>query len=436
VFDVQKEILDTHEARLTVTIADKMQQEGLQKAAKKIAEQVNIPGFRKGKAPYAIVLRQVGEKALQQEAAEIILDEIYPQLIDQEQIEPYGPGQLEAMELTPLVYKIRIPLEPVVDLGDYKSLRREWTEPTVAPEEMQRSLEQIQDRQAVLEPVERPVEMGDQIECEELHGWIEEDGEKKEFVHEHDFTVVLKDKNPFISADFIQALVGLTKGEEKMFRQILPSDMGEELNGKEATFEVKVAEIYARTVPDLDDALASTVGPYETLDQLKEEVSKRLKQYKLEQYKNDYDQALVEALVAQATIVYPPLVLEEETDTMMEQLDQRYKEDYHISLDDFARFQKKTRDQIREELTPRAEERIKQRLVLRQLAKEEAIKIETSDISTEFQLFLQSLGMDDPTAAMQNIPDKDPQFLQELQGRAFGRKVFERLEQIARGEAE
>lgn len=138
---------------LTVEVEDERVQPALRAAARDISKRYPIPGFRPGKAPYETVLRQVGEGALYEAALEKLGQKVYEEALDQEKIEAFAPGSLEDVQLKPMVLKFAVPLKPEVNLGDYRALRAEYTPPTVSDEALNEALEQLRERQAVLEPV-------------------------------------------------------------------------------------------------------------------------------------------------------------------------------------------------------------------------------------------------------------------------------------------
>lgn len=430
-FELKKQLLETHEALLTIRIDADAMQTAMQKAARTIAQKANIPGFRKGKAPYHVVVRNFGEQAVRQEAADALLEEIYPEALKQAALTPYAAGDLEDLQLDPLVYQIRVPLQPTVELGDYRSLRRAWVDVAVTEEEIIASLERIREQEAMLEAVERPAQLGDQLKLEELQG----EAEGRVFLHEHDADLTLKEEEPFISPEFLQALVGMSKGEEKMFRLMLPADFAvADLAGTEATFNIKVQEVYQRTLPELDDALASTVGPYETLEVLKDELRERMLKMRREESASEYETAVVADLVAMAHVEYPPSALEDQLDDVVEDVRDHYQREHRMDLEDVARLQGKTMAQFREELAPRAIRQLTETLVLIEFARQEEIAISEADIDQEYRALLSTLGLDAETVAQVKL-DRESRAYKELRNRAFGRKVLARLAQIARGEA-
>ena len=235
-FEVTTELLDSHEALLDVVFEDKAVDDAKRRAARKISRELNIPGFRRGRAPYLKVVQYVGEPTIVQEAAELLLDESYSKFLDAAELSPYGPGEFVDMQPSPLTFKIRIPLEPTADIGAYTELREAWTGPTVSDDEIDQVLAQLREENAVLESVDRAAEMGDEVHVN-VHSTVDGDV----VVDEDDVEVVLSEDRPFLSVEFVAALVGMKADEESTFTLTLPDTIeNEELRGAESEFTVKV----------------------------------------------------------------------------------------------------------------------------------------------------------------------------------------------------
>ena len=160
----EKEYLEDHQVKITVTVEDDVFETSKRKAARKIAKRTRIPGFRPGKAPYAVIARQIGEGAIIEEAVDIVVNDIYPKVIDEAEIEPFGPGTLEEIKnLEPLELEFLIPLQAEVELGDYQSIRIEYEPQEIGDEDVDRVIDNLLERQAVIEPVERAAEESDQV---------------------------------------------------------------------------------------------------------------------------------------------------------------------------------------------------------------------------------------------------------------------------------
>jgi trigger factor len=428
VFEVRKEILDSHEVLLEVVFEPETVEEAKREAAREISREVNIPGFRKGKAPYGKVIQYVGEPTVVQEAAEHLLQEHYPEFLEKAEISPYGPGDLEAMETSPLTFKLRVPLEPEVDLGDYRSLRETWTEPSVSEEELQQVLEQAREENAILEPIEGPAELGNELRIS-VHATVEGDV----VVDEHDVPVVLSLTRPFLSPEFVEALVGVTTGEERTFTLALPETIEEpSLRGEDAEFEIQVEQVYERQLPDLDDALASTVGSFETLDALVGDIRTRILTRKRQQSETGYQETLIDKLVEQAEMSYPPQLIEDTLDDMVASITERVQQQQKMSLEDALRLQGQTLEQYREELRPQAEARAREMLAMRELAVAEQIEVSSDEVAQEYANLLNQFGMAEQLKDMSLTADHP--LAGSLRGQVFERKVRNRLAAIARGE--
>ncbi|MFM8320146.1 MAG: trigger factor, partial [Chloroflexota bacterium] len=161
---IETQIRDDHQAELTVEVELERLEALKTKAAAKIARKIKVPGFRPGKAPYTVVLRQVGEAAVIEEAIELLVDEIYPEVIKEANIQPYGPGNLEAIpSMDPLTFKFIIPLEATVEMGDYQAIRKPYEPKEITDQDVDNVIQDLRDRQAIVEPVERPAQVGDQV---------------------------------------------------------------------------------------------------------------------------------------------------------------------------------------------------------------------------------------------------------------------------------
>ena len=429
-FEVKKELLDSHEVLLEVVFEDEAVDGAKRRAARKMSRELNIPGFRQGRAPYAKVLRYVGEPAVVQEAAELLLDGSYSEILEAAEISPYGLGEFVDMQPSPLTFKIRVPLEPVVDLGDYKSLREDWTEATISDEEIEQVLAQVREEHAILEPVDRAAEMADELRVN-VHATAGDDV----IIDEDDIEVVLSEERPFFSLGFVAALVGMSAEEESTFTLALPESMEDpDLQGAEAEFTVKVTQVFERKLPELDDALASTVGSFESFDELKQDVIDRIMTQKMEQAESVYRNQMTAKLVEMATSSYPPQMVSDTLDDIVEETSQRIQRQSKMSLEDALRLEGRTIEQFREEATPQAEDRVKQSLVLRQFALAESIDVGDDEIVKEYSELLAQIGMAGQMA--DNDLDLGSPMGNNLRNTVLGRKVMARLMAIGRGEAD
>lgn len=427
-FEIKKEVLATHEALLNVEIEEKAVQEAMQKTARVLSQKYNIPGFRKGKAPYAKVVQFVGEGALLQEAADAMLEEIYPQILEQAEVNPYGPGELQKIDPNPLTFTIRVPLAPEVELGDYRNLGLVWQGVSVNDDEVVTVLEQVREEHAILEALERPAEYGDEVHINVL-GTVDGDV----IVQEDDIEVVLKQDVVFVAPGFVEALVGMSTDEEKSFSVVFPETFSEEdLRGAEGQFDVKVVGVYERVLPNLDDALASTVGPFETLEDLKQDIRTRMLESREREAQEHYRDDLVSILVAQSDVRYPPVMVEDALDDMIENMGKRFQREQRMSLEEAMKLQGVTTEQLRQQMRPQAEADVKRSLVLSEFAKAQGVIVSDDEVVQEYQNFLTAMGQ---AHRIDSTPlTLDSPLARNLRLGLLSRKTLEHLEKVGRGE--
>ena len=162
--NIEQQTLENHQVKLTVQIEPSKLEEAKHRAARQISQHKKIPGFRPGKAPYPIVLRTLGEEAILEEALDILVKEIYPKVIEESKIKPYGPGSLENMpKLDPPTFEFIVPLEPEVTLGDYKKIRIPYKLKAITKKDINKVLDDLRERQVILEPSDQPAKEGDQV---------------------------------------------------------------------------------------------------------------------------------------------------------------------------------------------------------------------------------------------------------------------------------
>ncbi len=191
---IEKQITEDHQARLTVELEPQNLEEAKHRAARKISQKVKIPGFRPGKAPYPVVLRTVGEASILDEAMDILVNEKYPKIIEESGIQPYGPGTLENIQkLDPPTLEFLVPLEAEVTLSDYHKIRFPYELKSVTDEEVDHTIEELQDRMAILEPVDRPAQEADQV-------FVHLSAERKE-VKEGQSLTLIKDREVPVTID-------------------------------------------------------------------------------------------------------------------------------------------------------------------------------------------------------------------------------------------
>ena len=423
---VTNEKTENSQAFLTIEMEPAEVDESLEKAYRRLVQRARVPGFRKGKAPRAILERYIGKDGLLEEALNILAPQACEQAIKEQAIEAIAQPQIEVAQTEPVVFKAIVPLKPGVTLGDYQHIELTPEPVEVTDNDISAVLEQLRHQHATWEPVERPVDFGDLVVID-----VESSVEDKPLLNRQGVQYqVLRDLS-FPAPGFSQQLVGLKKNEEKEFKLQFPSDYPRnELAGKETWFKVRVTETKQELVPELNDELAKEVNPdFPTLDSLREQVSAELKLRAEQRVRADFEERVVDAAVDLAQVEFPPVMVEAEIHRLLNQRFQRGNQE----LEEYLRNFNKTEEELHEELHPLAAKRIARSLVLGKVAEEEKIEASSSEIDTEIENMIKSTA--EQKEELKKVLDT-PQVRQSIGQTLITRKTVERLVEIAQGSKE
>lgn len=369
---------------LTVETDEQAVLDALDQAFKKVVKKVNVPGFRKGKVPRVIFEKRFGVEALYQDALDILLPEAYEQAVNETGIEPVDRPEIDIEQLEKgksLIFKATVTVKPEVQLGEYKGLEVPEKDFSVKPEDVDAELEKMRKQQGQLEVVEDgAVENGDRVIID-FEGFV--DGEAFEGGKAEKYTLEVG-SGTFIPG-FEDQLIGLKAGEEKEVNVTFPEEYhAENLAGKPATFKVKLHEIKRLHLPELDDEFAQDVSEFDTLDELKADIEKSLKE-KSEREKEEYTRnTLVELAAENAEVEIPEVMIETEMDHMLRQFEQRLM--YQgLNLDLYSQFTGQSKEEIKGQFKEDAEKRVKANLVLEAIAKAENIEVTDEEVEQEIQ---------------------------------------------------
>jgi len=431
---VTTEARENRQLALTIEVESERVEAALNKAAKSIANKANIPGFRKGKAPRHVIEQMFGKGALLEEAVDDLGQQVYKEALDQEQIEPYGPGQLEDIQNDPFVLKMVVPLAPKMELGDYRSLRVPFELPTVEDSEIDHQLEHLRERHAIVEPAPEGtvVEWGHMVTFD-----VKSTVEDKPFFSQTDVNVALEqehlDDALVVLPGFEEQIVGMKPGDEKSFNLPVPDDEEgyDEFAGKTAEFNVTLKDVRLRQLPDLNDALAQTVGDFETIDALRDAIRQDIADAKTREAESAYVDRAAGELLKTAQIEFPPVMVEDELDEMLERTDRRLR-DQKLNLEEYLKVLGKTREEYRQEMRPTAEAHIQRGLLLSRLVELEKITVDVADVDKEIETVSAAYGQ--RAKEVRNaLSSKESKRRLELE--LLTRKALDRLASIARGEA-
>ena len=400
----------------------------LQRVYRQLVNRVQIPGFRKGKAPRSVVESFLGRTAMVQEGLDSIVTSSLNQALEQESLEPFGEPEIDSLELEPVSFKATVPLEPEVELGDFRSIRLEPDPVEITDEQVSEVLEQLQRSNGVWEPREGQVRFGDMVNLD-VDGTIE--GNRVLLERGADF--VPRQDNPIPFPGFSVYLEGMGSTEEKEFTLTVPEDYRDTaIAGKECRFEVKVLEVKEFVLPDLDDEFAKGVGEgYDSMDELQDDIRRRLHNDATEAASRELQEKALQQVIDGANVVYPPLTEQRELDRMVEDRAQALR-DNRLQAADYVAEAGKSDEEVRAELRPEAIERLTRFLVLRELSREEGIEVNDDDVEDEIY---QMAGTGESQEAIRNAFSTD-NARSAIRSAILSRKVQERLGEIVQSDAE
>ncbi len=372
-----------NEATLKITAPAAEVNAGYKKAVKKIADQANIPGFRKGKAPRAIIEMHYGKEAVKQEAFEIVANKAYSEALDQEKLIPVSDPKVEEstfeegkdMELT-----IKVTLKPEPELGEYKGLHVEKKEVEVTDEQVDAQIKDMMSRDAKMVVAEEGavIEKGD-FAIIDFAGTVDGEpfsgGEGKGYPLE-------VGSNSFIPG-FEDQLVGLSKGDSTDVEVTFPEDyFVKDLAGKEAIFKVNIQDVKRKELPELNDEYVASKTDFKTVEELRANYKERMQKAAEANAKAEYEHELIDLAVANAKFSVPEIMIEDKISQMVEEMKMSL-ESRKMSLDMYMQYTGLDMAKIRENQRPVAEENVKTDLVLDAIAKAEDIQVDMADVDAE-----------------------------------------------------
>lgn len=382
-----------NEGVLTIQVDAETVNKGLDSAFKKVVKQINVPGFRKGKMPRQMFEKRFGVESLYQDALDEILPEAYANAVDEAGIVPVDRPEIDVEQMEKgkeLIFTAKVTVKPEVKLGEYKGLEVEKLDAEVTDEDVDAELKQLQERQAELVVKEDgKVEDGDTVVLD-FEGFVE--GEAFEGGQADNYSLEIG-SGSFIPG-FEEQLVGLATGDEKDVEVNFPEEYhAEELAGKPATFKVKIHEIKAKELPELDDEFAKDADEeVETFSELKEKTKNRL----TEEKKNAAEMALRDSVVEKASenaeIDIPESMINTEVDRMMQEFEQRLSAQ-GMNLELYFQFSGQDEEALRGQMQEDAAKRVRTNLVLEAVAEAENITVTEEDVESELSSMTEQFNM-------------------------------------------
>lgn len=425
---VTTEQIDPCKVALTISVEPERVEAAREKAFRQFAQSIQIPGFRKGKVPPQMARAYVDPNRVKQRAAEMLVEPAYQEAVQESGIEPFAQPELEMVEMDdtgPFVFKAFVPLRPVVTLGPYKALSQERRRLQVTDADVERQIEEIRGRQAEFPAVEdRTVQMGD-ILLAALQANIE--GQETPELSEPRDTVIEVGKN---IADFDNGLVGMAKDETKTIEALYPEDFADEnLRGKRGTFTVTVKEIRARVLPELTDEFVQKVHPTaKTVEELRTALRENLEKAADEMADNDLEFRLVGEIVRNSQIHFPEVLLRAEMQADAQQISERLQRD-RINLEQYLEQTGQTQPQLEQQIAAGADARIRNSLVLSEVARTENIAVEDADVDAVLAERAERAKVS--PAAVRAFAEKNNQ-MDQIRDQALTRKILAYLKGISK----
>lgn len=390
---VQVENLEKNTAKLTIEVPAEKFEEAVQHSYNKNKGKFNIPGFRKGKAPFNMIKKMYGVGVFYEDAVDEVIDASYPDAAKESGLEIVSRPSISIEEIEegkPFVYTAVVAVKPEVTLGQYKGVEVQKTKSEVTEEDIETEIKRAREKNSRLITVEdRGIEDGDQVTID-FDGSV--DGKRFEGGKAEDYPLTIG-SHTFID-NFEEQLIGKTTGEECEVNVTFPAEYHvEELKNKPAVFKVKVKEIQRKELPEANDDFASEVSDFDTMEEYKKDLTEKLQAEKIEAAKTADEDKVVAKVIENATMEIPDQMVEEQVNGMVNDYARRL-ESQGISFKQYVEITGMTAEKIGEQMKPQAIKRIQTRLVLEAVVKAENIQADDAAVEEQFDKMAEDFKMD------------------------------------------
>ena len=368
-------------------------EEAVQKAYLKMRNRINVPGFRKGKAPRKIIEKFYGKEVFFEDAANAIIPEAYAKAAEESGLEIVSQPEIGLVQLEdgkPFIFSATVAVKPEVELGQYKGVEVAKADVEVTEDDINAELDKVREQNSRTVNVEdRPVQDKDMTVID-FEGFI--DGQPFQGGKGENYPLTIG-SHSFIDT-FEEQLIGKNIGEETEVNVTFPEDYhAEELKGKPATFKVTVNEIKEKQYDDLDDDFAQNVSDFDTLAEYKEDLKKTIGERKANEAKNKKEAEAIDKIIENAKMDIPSAMVDTQVRQMAEDFSRRLQQQ-GLSVEQYFQFTGLTADKLFADMQPEAEKRIKSRLVLEAIVKAENIEVSDEEYESELNKMAESYGME------------------------------------------
>lgn len=410
----------------------------VEKAARRLAQQVKIPGFRPGKAPRAVIERTIGRPAILQEAIEELLPNVYNEALESEQIDAIGQPEIDLKSTEPLIVEATVAVRPSVDLRAYRELRVPSPNTEATDEQIEEALTALLRRYATLDPVDRAVAWGDTVRADVR---VQVDGQDEPYVEEGaEFPV--REGTVVSLPGFLEQLLDLERGGPHTFEFNLPDDyQAQELAGKLASYELTIHEVKQEILPDLDDEFAVSLDEegIDTAEQVRERVSDNVRAQVAAEAEGGYRDEIVDVLLATAEIEYPEVLVDREIDRLVDE-QSNHAAHTQEELDRWLEAIGQTEQEVRDSLREHADLSVRRAIVLGEFAAAEGIEVLESDIQQEVEQLVEQMSQQLSAAGrgpdeVRTLVDTE-QMRGSIRNQLMTKQALDRLVEIASQEDE
>jgi trigger factor len=421
---VTTEKMEHRQVALTIEVEPGELEKSREKAYHRLVSRVSIPGFRKGKAPRAVLEQHVGKESLLKEALELLMPELYQEAVKSQGLEPIAEPQIEITQTEPVVFQAIVPLKPTIELGDYHDIKVKPEPVEIGNDEIETTIEQIRQEQAVLSPVDRPVQFGDSVTMD-----IEASVDGKTLLNHKGIVYDVDQNSAAPLPGFAENLIGVEKNKEKIFTLHIPDDYGvKEFGGKECLCKVAVHEIKERELPELNDELAQTIG-YDNLTSLHQKVAADLTAKAEQRSHRELRQKVLDAIIERSSVDYPPILEEREIAYILKDEARRLG---YAKVEDYLDRANRTVEELKQQLHPIARKRVINTLILDKVAEQEEIEINSAEVDNRIEEMTSSITDKEKVRQIFALP----RIRQSIEQSLRTEKTVDRLVQIATGNKE
>lgn len=391
----------------------------VEQAYRTLVKRIDIPGFRKGKAPRAMLERYLGKEALMDEAVQHLVPQLYGRALDEQGIDAIAEPEVEITQSDPLIFKATVPVRPTIELGDYRQMRVDPEPVEVAEDDVDKAIEQIRYQHAPWQPVQRPVQFGDLVTMD-----VEGSMDGKPVLDEKGLEYQVIKDFPSPVPGFPEQLEGAERTHEKEFTLAFPADHeASQLAGREFRFKVLISELKDKDLPELNDEFAKGLGEgFETLSALRERLASNLRTMAEDVARRRVEEKVMEALERSSQVDFPPVMVQREIERIVKERES--------SVEALVQDRGKGEEELKQELRSLAEKRVTRGLLLGKVVEEEQIEVTEADVDEEVKAVVEGAG--ERGEELGKVFDL-PASRQSLTDMLVTRKAVRRLVDIALG---